>query len=153
MQNRRNTLSDKTFIQLSRLCLYGLFILLISACAPSVTKDISRSETRVLPVEDSSGLPTVIQSLIAQADTQTKQQHYNDALATLERAVRIKPRYPEVWSRMALVYMRLHQFPQARQHAERSNSYIKDNQALRSFNDELIEFAINNKQMEGSNIE
>jgi len=153
MQNWRHNLSDKTFIQLGHLCIYGIFILSLSACSTSVIKDIGKSESRVLPVEDRSNLPGVIQSLISQADSQVNQQQYNDALATLERAVRIKPRYPEVWSRMALVYMRLGQFPQARQHAERSNSYIKDNQALKSFNKELIQSAIQNKQMDDSNIE
>lgn len=73
------------------------------------------------------------------ADKQYFESSVSDAIATLERAIRIKPRYPEIWSRMAYIYAQLGQAAQASQYAERSNSYIKRNQLLKQFNDEFIQ--------------
>ena len=91
-----------------------------------------------MPVADSAQLPDVIKSLISQSDKQYLNNDFAGALATLERAVRINPRYAEVWSRMAQVYLKQGKLEQARQHAKRSNSVIKNNDSLRKFNNKII---------------
>lgn len=92
----------------------------------------------ILPVADSKELPAVIQNLMTLADQQYFDNRVDDAIVTLERAIRIRPRYPEIWSRMAYIYAQLGKQDQAFQYAQRSNSYINLNPRLKSFNDELI---------------
>jgi Flp pilus assembly protein TadD len=92
----------------------------------------------ILPVADSKELPAVIQNLMTLADQQYFDNRVDDAIVTLERAIRIRPRYPEIWSRMAYIYAQLGKQDQAYQYAQRSNSYINLNPRLKSFNDELI---------------
>jgi len=99
--------------------------------APLVTESI-------LPVADSKELPAVILNLMTLADQQYFDNRVDDAIVTLERAIRIRPRYPEIWSRMAYIYAQLGKQDQAYQYAQRSNSYINLNPQLKSFNDELI---------------
>jgi len=95
----------------------------------------------ILPVPDSPQLPAVIKRLMKLADEQFNQSKISDSIVTLERAIRIKPRYPEIWSRMAAVYAQLGKMTQAKQYAERSNSYINNSHPLKSFNDDLINSA------------
>lgn len=92
----------------------------------------------ILPVADSKELPAVILNLMTLADQQYFDNRVDDAIATLERAIRIRPRYPEIWSRMAYIYIQQGKLDQAFQYAQRSNSYINLNPRLKSFNDELI---------------
>lgn len=151
MQFRWITQSNKTFIQLTSLnplssaqwvrssVLLVLFSLLAS-CA-QLNSGSYGSHDGVLPVADNRHMPAAIKGLLEQADQEFLQGEYNESLATLERALRIKPRSPETWSRMAQVYLYQGKFPQTRQHAERSNSYIKDNDDLKYFNEKLIQTA------------
>jgi len=92
----------------------------------------------ILPVADSRELPAVILNLMTLADQQYFDNRVDDAIATLERAIRIRPRYPEIWSRMAYIYVQRGKLDQAFQYAQRSNNYIHLNPQLKSFNDELI---------------
>lgn len=140
MQIWRFIKSNQALIQLAKLCLVSLMLGFIASCA-NMNLGMSSAHDGVLPVADNRNMPRVIEDLLAQADQQFLQGEYNDSLATLERAVRIKPRYPEVWSRMAQVYLYQGKFPQTRQHAERSNSYIKNNSDLKYFNEKLIQTA------------
>ena len=52
---------------------------------------------------------------------------YQEAAATLERAIRIQPKNPELWSVLARAKLRLRQYDQAEQFAKKSNLYIKNN--------------------------
>jgi len=136
--------SAQTLIQLVLLVfVLGLF-LLTSSCSvgPGLgSKDELIEHVSILPVPDSPELPAVIKRLMNLADQQFHQSKTADSIVTLERAIRIKPRYPEIWSRMAAVYAHLGKMPQAKQYAERSNSYIKNNRPLKSFNNDLINSA------------
>jgi len=119
-------------------------LLVTSSCSvgPSMgTKDEQIQVVSILPVADSPLLPAVIKRLMNLADEQFNQSKTSDSIVTLERAIRIKPRYPEIWSRMAAVYAHLGKMTQAKQYAERSNSYISNNHPLKSFNDDLINSA------------
>ncbi len=129
---RRFTLSAQTFVQL----VLASLLLLLSACAPM--QPAQPPEDSILPVADSRDMPAAIRDLMARADRQYQAGQFNESLVTLERALRIKPRFSEIWTRMAMSYSRLGQHSQALQSASRSNSYLRDNPQLKSFNDALI---------------
>ena len=152
MQIRWTTQSNQTFFQLSpqqrfshtqfiKTAVLVILLGLLASCAQLSSGIMDGSHDGVLPVTDNRQMPAVIKGLLEQADQQFLQGEYNESLATLERALRIKPRYPETWSRMAQVYLYQGKFPQTRQHAERSNRYIKDNDDLQTFNDKPIQTA------------
>jgi len=92
----------------------------------------------MLPVPDSTQLPAVIKRLMDLADQQYYKSKIPEAVSTLERAIRIKPHYPEIWARMAFVYSSLGEFGRSIKFAERSNTYLSNNHPLKQFNDELI---------------
>jgi len=150
MQVRWFTASDKAMVQLSLLPLFPrgvmaswralLMVLTITSLLAgcSYVQPV-KTEPSILPVADSAQMPSALSELMLKADQQYMQGQYPSALATLERAVRIKPRYPEIWSRMAQVYAQQGRAAQARQHAERSNSYIKSNDRLKTFNQQFID--------------
>ena len=146
MQVSRNYRSNQTFLRLTHrfaLCFIlfgGLFF--ISACGQlpeSVAPDTAKS---ILPVADSAELPEVIRSLVKQSDKEYLNNNLAASLATLERAVRINPRYPEVWSRMAKVLAQQGNMEQAMQYAKRSNSVLKNNLQLNSFNQKIIDMYV-----------
>ena len=141
MQVSRIHRTVQTFIQLRPnklilILLLQLSTLWLTACAPPVTTE--QPEASILPVSDNPQIPDVIKSLISQSDKQYLNNDLVGALATLERALRINPRYAEVWSRMAQIYLTQGKVEQARQHAKRSNSVINDNNQLRDFNNSII---------------
>ena len=141
MQVSRNYRTNKTFLQLITnnlifILWLPLSVLLLTACAPQ--QWLEKPSDGVLPVADNAQLPDVIKSLISQSDNQYLNNDFSGALATLERALRINPRYAEVWSRMAQIYLKQGKVQQAQQHAKRSNSVIKDNRSLREFNNAII---------------
>ena len=144
MYYRRFHPSAQTFIQLALSLLMLGLLLITSSCAvgPGIgSKDELIEHVSILPVADSPTLPAVIKRLMNLADQQFHQSKTSDSIVTLERAIRIKPRYPEIWSRMAAVYAHLGKMSQAIQYAERSNSYINNDHPLKSFNDDLINSA------------
>ncbi|VAW70535.1 hypothetical protein MNBD_GAMMA09-2207 [hydrothermal vent metagenome] len=143
MQNRWSAISNKTLIQLINLkLLSGVFLslflpVLLPSCAYQGEPPVNM-QASILPVSDSSEMPAVIRDLLSQADQKYMQGDYNGSIATLERAIRIKPRYPEVWSRIAQVYATLGQKQKAISYAERSNGYIDNNPELKALNDRII---------------
>ncbi len=148
MQDRWITVPDKTVVRLamSRLLSRSALILLLILPGISVIPGCTyvqpvKIQPSILPVADNDDMPSALTDLMAQADQQYIKGEYQVALSTLERALRIKPRYPEVWSRMAQVYASQGETKQAQQHAERSNSYIKRNDALKAFNQQFIDTA------------
>lgn len=146
MQKWRIIPSNQTIIRLVCVCLLLVNILNVSGCSTSQLTT-SSSKNSILPVSDSAQLPQAIKQLLQQADDQYHQGLYKETLATLERAIRIKPRHAEIWSRMALVYLQQQKFQQAEQHAKRSNSYIKSNSSLENFNNDLIRKALAGQQL------
>jgi len=112
-------------------------VLMFSACTQHKIETLD-SATGILPVADNTHLPDVIKTLLAQSDKQFSNNDLTGSLATLERALRINPKYAEVWSRMAVIYLKQGKYEQARQHAKRSNSVIKNNTELKAFNHKII---------------
>ncbi|RDH83715.1 MAG: hypothetical protein DIZ80_06125 [endosymbiont of Galathealinum brachiosum] len=139
MQISRIYRANQTFLQLKSILLFVLFqsaLMCLPGCSPVSTN--VKSVNSILPVSDSSNLPEVIKSLLSQSDVQYTKNDLSGALVTLERAIRINPRYAEVWSRMAQVYLKQGDYEQAKQHAKRSNSVIKNNIRLKDFNNQII---------------
>lgn len=146
MQVSRNYRSDQTFLRLvpiGALCLI-LFtgLVFISACSQPSKPETPATSGSILPVADNVELPEVIHALVKQSDEEYFNNHLAASLATLERAIRINPRYPEVWSRMAKVLAQQGALEQAMQYAKRSNSVLINNPQLNSFNQTIIDMYI-----------
>jgi tetratricopeptide (TPR) repeat protein len=79
-----------------------------------------------------------VTALEAEITKSMKAGSYQDAAATLERAIRIQPKNPELWSVLARAKLRLRQYDQAEQFAKKSNLYVKNNPELLKSNWYLI---------------
>ncbi len=181
MRIRWNYQSNYSFIQLVSLRLQWLLLLMTSFALLWVTgcTQIQKSSTEleiispepptqavkkpkntqpeinipsILPMADQSNLPAAIRSLLLQADTEYSKHNPQGALATLERALRINPRYAEIWSRMAQIYFEQGDLEQARQHAKRSNSVIKNNPRFNEFNRHIIDLSTSADSAENTKI-
>ncbi|MFW2374758.1 MAG: hypothetical protein ACN4GM_16665 [Gammaproteobacteria bacterium] len=75
-----------------------------------------------------------VQRLIQQADQAIDNQDWLNAIATLERALRINPKQAETWSRLSVANYGNQQYQQAIQMARRSNSHIMNNNELKAYN-------------------
>lgn len=84
-----------------------------------------------------SDSPAVI-ALLDRAHTQYQGHDLNSAAASLERALRIEPRNPQLWQRLANIRLEQGQWGQASQMAARSNSYAGRDSGLRARNWEII---------------
>ncbi len=87
-----------------------------------------------------AGGPAVI-ALLHRADQQYMDQDLGSAAATLERALRIEPRNPLLWHRLASVRLDQGQIDQAMQMAAKSNSLAGGNHGLLARNWQLIALA------------
>ena len=81
-----------------------------------------------------SKLPPAAASLAAQAEQQRQRGDYVAAAATLERAIRIQPRDPYLWNRLARVRLDQKNYSQAGSLAQKSNSLAKDEDRIKQDN-------------------
>jgi predicted Zn-dependent protease len=86
------------------------------------------------PVSDNSA----VLALVAQADTDAGAGRLVSAAATVERALRIEPRNPRLWLKLARLRLAQGQPEQAEHLAERALSWSGDDAALRAANWRLI---------------
>ncbi len=56
-------------------------------------------------VDDKSGAPLAVQSLMQRAQQQKTAEQYSMAINTLNRAVRMAPRYPDTYFQLGQVYL------------------------------------------------
>jgi len=84
-----------------------------------------------------SDSPAVI-ALLDRAETQHQSHDVDAAAVSLERALRIEPRNPLLWQRMANLRLEQGQWDQAVQMAARSNSYAGRYSGLRARNWQII---------------
>ena len=144
MFNWRFIKSTQALFQLIGPALLLCLLFIFNGCSTQMGMGLDSESIQIksiLPVPDSPQLPAVIKRLMDLADEQYHQSKISDSIVTLERAIRIKPRFPEIWSRMAYIYAHLDKPVQATQYAERSNSYISNSHPLRTFNDNIINSA------------
>ena len=140
--------------------LLSLSLLILSACAstgrvaeedrtPAQVEDrvIVNGEVLPLPEERDIAAQTlpqkpsnsaVVSKLMASADQYLSQGNDDSALSSLERALRIEPRNPMLWNRMAEVRAVQGDYEQAIQLAAKSNTLAGPNSQLRWQNWYLI---------------
>jgi len=86
---------------------------------------------------------SAVVALTGQAEKQQRDGDLNGSAATLERALRIEPRNPHLWNRLARVRLAQGQFNQANSMAAKSNALAGDNPGLKKDNWQLIAQAKN----------
>ncbi|WP_295459061.1 tetratricopeptide repeat protein, partial [uncultured Thiodictyon sp.] len=85
-----------------------------------------------------AGLAPAADGLARQAEQQRQTGDYAGAAATLERSLRIAPREPYLWNRLARVRMEQGLTAQAGQLAARSNDYAGGQASLKKDNWRII---------------
>jgi tetratricopeptide (TPR) repeat protein len=86
------------------------------------------------PVSENSAVVGLIN--VARADTDAG--NYPNAVASLERALRIEPKNPRLWQELARVRFKQGDYAQAENLAARSNSWVGSDNDLRAENWRLI---------------
>ena len=72
--------------------------------------------------------------LVEEAETQSEAGNFSGAAATLERALRIEPRNPHLWNRLAHVRLQQGRFEMAGDLAAKSSTLAGDNPGLKRDN-------------------
>ena len=105
--------------------------------APAVTAPVSAPEP---PVTSKSPAKTssAVNSLVSIADAKIKGGQYQQAAASLERALRHDPKNAEIWSRLAEVRLLEQDYAQAETTALKSNALSGGDKSLMSSNWRLI---------------
>lgn len=80
------------------------------------------------PVSDNAA----VRALVAQADTDSQAGRLDNAVAGLERALRIEPRNPRLWLALARQRFRQGDIGQAEQLSERALTWAGDDRELRA---------------------
>jgi len=84
----------------------------------------------------------VIQKMLARINGLLDKDNYSNATSLLERALRIDPKNPLLWHKLASVKLTEGNYAQAKQMATRSNQYVQKNAQLREKNQRIIDQAI-----------
>jgi tetratricopeptide (TPR) repeat protein len=87
-----------------------------------VEQPLKQQKVEPPKVDSVAVISPAVQTLLAQAETQLAEENINAAIDSLERAIRIAPRYPESYYRLGLVYFMQGNFKQARSLAQKSIS-------------------------------
>jgi len=77
-------------------------------------------------------------ALVAQAERETSQGELPEAGASLERALRIEPRNPVLWQKLAGVRLAQQEYRQAENLAAKSNALASHDRRLRAENWRII---------------
>jgi predicted Zn-dependent protease len=135
-----------------------LLLLLLAGCAAQTPAPVVSStpppSPAPSPVPAPSGVPgeaspppvqrpqthenTAVASLMDSARADTGAGRLTNAAATLERALRIEPRNPRLWSELSRVRFQQHDYAQAESTALRSESWAGKDNLLRADNWRLI---------------
>ncbi|RRQ20640.1 tetratricopeptide repeat protein [Thiohalobacter thiocyanaticus] len=111
------------------------------APAPAATADTPEdgADVVVIPLErSSSGASPAVASLLGQAEAASRERDWSAAAVSLERGLRIEPRNPVLWNRLAEVRLQQGQYRQAEQLAAKSSSLAGDDSLLQARNWRLI---------------
>ena len=137
----------------------SLFIILISAgllSACSAGKEVEVWDPLVEESQPASqglersltNISPAIGSLLQKADQSIEKQQWQQAISSLERALRINGKQAEIWTRLAVVYLGQYNPQQSIHMAKRSNSYSRNNKSLQAYNWLLISRAYTLMQRE-----
>ncbi|MEQ6342161.1 MAG: hypothetical protein M3A44_11035 [Gammaproteobacteria bacterium] len=91
----------------------------------------------VAPAASQATSPAVA-DMLKKAERLVKAKKLGAAVATLERALRLEPKNPVVWHRLALVRQQQGRLAQAADLAAKSNALLGENDPLRAQNDSLV---------------
>lgn len=110
------------------------------APAAETGETADNSGVEVIPLQRSAPVDSspAVTSLLARAETASRDRDWSAAAASLERALRIEPRNPVLWNRLAGVRLQQGQYRQAEQLAAKSNSLAGDDRLLQARNWRLI---------------
>ena len=104
---------------------------------PAPQPAISNRSTTVLPkVQTTPSKP--VATLIAKAESEFSAGHFDRSAANIERAIRIEPRNPMLWHRLAAIHLQQGNYAQAESMASKSNSLIVPGAALARKNWQII---------------
>jgi tetratricopeptide (TPR) repeat protein len=167
MNGYNKSMSGKNATRMPRILLLGALLALLSACGspyrigpPAPIESHGVPAPREAPPQ-TSGAPEVhayrppqqlatvrpetsraVSNLMQRAAAQRRAGDYAGAKASLERALRIEPRNPRLWNRLAHVYALQEDYAQVEQFAAKSNALINSSvqadQVLQADNWSLI---------------
>ncbi len=116
-----------------------LLVLLLAGCAAPPQAPEPQPAPEPAPAQRQETI--AVAGLMDSARADVAAGRLANAAASLERALRIEPRNPRLWHELAQVRLRQGQFAQAASLAQRSNSWVGSDAALREANERLIEQA------------
>lgn len=130
----------------------SILLLLVAGCAAQTPAPVSTPGPAPAPAEtpapSAPGVPhavrpatresTAVASLMDSARADSSAGRLANAAATLERALRIEPRNPRLWSELARVRFQQRDYAQAESTALRSESWAGKDNLLRADNWRLI---------------
>lgn len=131
------------------LCI-AVTLFTLSACSQQPTKSgaLIPVEERHVPAENNitaapvnngeNVQPTVIATLVDEANAHATAGNTDKAIASLERALRIEPGNALLWHRFASIRLQQHNWQQAIALARKSNSLASDDDSLKSQNWSII---------------
>lgn len=102
-----------------------------------VPSDSSQSAPSVSSTSESRN--QTILALLSQAKTQERAGRPERAAAVIERALRIDPKNPQLWHRLALLRLQQRQYALAASLAAKSNALAKNDPQLQQKNKTLIQ--------------
>jgi len=128
-------------------CVFALALYIVSGCAavPATRRPTSeptkppRSEARVRPDRREVAATAALQK---EAQFLEEQEQFERAAATLERALRIEPRNPYLWNRLAALRLRQNKADQAESLARKSNLLAGSDARLRAQNWKIVAAAL-----------
>jgi len=121
-----------------KLAVKILLIVAVIALVSCTSLNESKTEEQVLE-QPSTNNATL--ALLDNALRHTESGNLEAAAATLERALRIEPRNPQLWYRLALIRLDQGQHKLAANLAAKSSSFAANNAVLINKNRDLIELA------------
>ena len=121
---------------------YLLLLLVLAGCAAQTPAPVEQpprpSEVAPPPLRPAVRESTAIASLMDNARQDAAAGRLANAAASLERALRIEPRNPRLWSELARVRFQQRDYAQAESTALRSESWAGKDNLLRADNWRLI---------------
>ena len=118
--------------------LLALLALLVAGCATVVPAPQPAPEPASEQAPTARTENLAIAGLMDDARTDAAAGRLGNAAAQLERALRIEPRNPRLWQELARVRLKQGDYMQVEGLAARSNSWARDDPALRAENWRLI---------------
>lgn len=97
---------------------------------PSVEEPGKPEPPTPSPQPPSHPAPPAVHALLEEAEAAARDGQWDNAAATLERAIRIQPRNPILWSRLANTRLQQHQYQAAEDLAKKSNVFAAGDRAL-----------------------